>query len=199
MSGANANKETKHVDVGKEVSVTLPLGPSEPMRQMISASDSDWGAVVFVWGVWALMLLVALLLVGRFGSASVPVNDDWDGIVPALTGAQPFTFEWLWQQHNEHRVLFPRLLLLAVLKPTEDFRAVMFLNVVAMGTVALWMILIAKRLRGRMSYTDAFFSLVLLNLAQFENFLMAWQIQMVTSTVLAAVLLCLIAGRDSLL
>jgi hypothetical protein len=175
-----------------------PAPPAAPTGRTSSDPETDRGAVAFVWGAWALMLLAALWYVGRFGSAVIPISDEWDGIVPALVG-QPVTFGWLWSQHNEHRVPLPRLLLLGVLKPTGDFRAVMVLDVAVLGAVSLWMILTAKRLRGRVSYCDAFFPLLLLNLAQFENFLIAWQITVVSSAALAGVLLCLIVRRGRLL
>ena len=67
------------------------------------------------------MFVALLALVARFGS-NVPSWDEWD-LVPALTGNQPVSAEWLWSQHNEHRVPLPRLVLLgldAVGRP--DFR-----------------------------------------------------------------------------
>jgi hypothetical protein len=195
MSDTNANKGLDPGHSGKSVGATSAATLPHLVGQINSAPDSDRGATVFVWGVWALMLLAALMFVRSFGSASVPVGDDWVTIVPAMTGAQPLTFQWLWSQHNEHRVPLPRLLLLAVLKPTEDFRAVMVLNVLALAVLAGGMMWVARKLRGRVSYTDAFFPLILLSLAQFENFLSAWQIDFVASSVLAGVLLCLIAGR----
>ena len=60
------------------------------------------------WTAWVAMLASALLYVHAFGS-NVPSWDDWD-MVPTLTHVQPVTAEWLWSQHNEHRVPLPRLL-----------------------------------------------------------------------------------------
>ena len=57
--------------------------------------------------VWAVMLLASIVFIARFGS-NVPSWDDWDQ-VPTATGHQPVTWEWLWSQHNEHRVPLPRL------------------------------------------------------------------------------------------
>ena len=66
-------------------------------------------------------------LVARFGS-NVPSWDEWD-MVPTLTGEQPVSAEWLWSQHNEHRVPLPRLVLLAVnLLGGPDFRIAQVLN-----------------------------------------------------------------------
>ena len=85
---------------------------------------------ILVWTVWATMLAAALLLVARFGN-NVPSWDEWD-MVPTLTGHQPVTAEWLWSQHNEHRVPLPRLVLLAINRlGGPDFRIGQYLNVSA--------------------------------------------------------------------
>ena len=60
-----------------------------------------------VLGVWLALLVAALTFVDRYGS-NVPSWDGWD-MVPTLTGHQPITAEWLWSQHNEHRVPLPGL------------------------------------------------------------------------------------------
>src|SRR5262245_35704592 len=142
----------------------------EPARPTASILTPDSCTVVFVWSVWGLALLAALAFVRTYGSRWVLFLDSWE-IVPALTGQQPVTAGWLWSQHNEHRVLLPRLIQLAVVTVTGgDFRTIMFLDVFALAAVALGLILAAKRLRGGwVSYTDAFFPLALLNLAQREN------------------------------
>lgn len=120
------------------------------------------GAAGFVWASWALAVSAALGLVLVFGS-NVPYWDDWD-MVPVLTGEQPVTLSYLWSQHNEHRLLLPRLALLGLLRLTGwDFRSGMVANVLLLGLLALGMIATARRVRGRMIYGDAFFPVVLLH------------------------------------
>src|SRR5829696_4373566 len=137
------------------------------------------------------MLVGALALVATYGS-NVPFLDDWD-IVPTVTGNQPVTADWLWSQHNEHRVPVPRLLMLAVTGLTVvDFRALMYFNVLTVGALTLAMMLVAKRLRGATSYADAFFPLLLLHWGQAANFLWGWQLQFFSSVVLAGVALLMI-------
>jgi hypothetical protein len=148
---------------------------------------------LFTWGVWAVMLFTGLQLIWRFGS-NVPSWDDWD-LVPTVTGNQPVTADWLWSQHNEHRVPVPRLLMLAVLRLTVlDFRSLMYFNVLAMAALASAMMLAAKRLRGNASYADAFFPLVLLSWGQAANLLWGWQLQFFSSALLAGVALLAIVG-----
>jgi hypothetical protein len=149
-------------------------------------------AALFVWGVWLLMLLAALGFVCRYGS-NVPYLDDWD-IVPTMTGHQPVTAIWLWSQHNEHRVPVPRIIDLALFWcVARDFRAGMYFNVLMMGALAFGMIITARCLRGRISYTDAFFPLLLLNWGQGLNFIWSWQTEFFLSTTLAGILLLIIA------
>jgi hypothetical protein len=152
----------------------------------------DCGAPLFVWGVWALMLLTALAFVGTYG-ANVPFWDDFNYVV-ALTGEQPITLTWLWSPSSGHRILLPRLILLGLYRLSADFRAAMFFNVLALGALAFAMIWIAKRLRGRMSYADAFFPLALLHAGHCTNLLFSIQVAYILPTVLAGTMLLFIAS-----
>jgi hypothetical protein len=147
---------------------------------------------LFVWGVWIAMFVAALIFVERYGR-NVPSWDGWD-MVPTLTGHQPVTAEWLWSQHNEHRVPLPRLILLGLHRITGiNFRTPMFFNVLVMGALAAALILVARRLRGgRVSFTDAFFALLLLNWGQAANLIWGWQVQFYASMALSVVALLLI-------
>src|SRR3954453_18745037 len=130
-------------------------------------------SAVTAWGVWAVMLAAALVFIALYGS-NVPSGDDWD-MVPTLTHHQPVTWEWLWSQHNEHRVPLPRLLFLGLNRLTVvDMRVTMHFDVLLMAALAAAMIAVATRLRGRSSATDAFFPLAILNCGQAANLLWGW-------------------------
>src|SRR5262245_51085069 len=117
---------------------------------------------IAVWAIWAAMLAAGLALVARYGS-NVPSWDEWD-MVPTLTGTQPVSAEWLWSQHNEHRVPLPRLVLLAVnLFGGPDFRIAQVLNVLVLGAASAGLILAVRRARGRTLLGDAIFPLLLLH------------------------------------
>ena len=151
---------------------------------------------VFVWAVWAAMLLVALAAIARYGP-EIPRAEDWF-LVPALTGNEPMVGRWLWAQNSEHRVPLPQLAYLALLKLTRgDFRAAMVFDTLALAALAGAMILAARRLRGRTSYVDAFFPLVFLHLGHWDNLVWSWQIQFVLSTLLAGVFLLVIVTRGA--
>ncbi len=154
------------------------------------------GAAVFVGCVWALMLLADLAYVRLYGS-NVPSWDEWD-MVPTLTGEQPITAEWLWSQHNEHRVPLPRLVILGLNRVFGcDFRVAMYFNVVSLGLAALGLIVMAARLRGWASVADAFFPLALLHWGHGSNFLWGWQVTQIIPTLLALGVLLLIVGSGA--
>src|SRR5262249_26561750 len=90
------------------------------------------------------------------------------------------------------------LLLLALLwMGGYDFRAGMLFNVVAMGVLAFGLISLAGKLRGRTSWTDACFPLLLLGWGHSDNFLWGWQVGFGVSTLLAGFLRVFIAtGSD---
>jgi hypothetical protein len=166
-----------------------PLGhraPAPPPRRAGRA------AALVVWGLWLALLLGALRLVASYGS-DVPSWDDWD-MVPVLTHAQPVSAEWLWSQHNEHRVPLPRLLFLGLNRlVTVDFRVTMYADVLAVGLLAAAFLWAAARLRGRTSLANGFFPLVLLEPGQAVNMLWGWQLEFFVSAVLGGVAVLAIA------
>lgn len=159
----------------------------------MSASRSRTAASI-AWGAWAAMLAGVLLFVARYAS-NVPSWDDWD-MIPTLTRNQAVTWEWLWSQHNEHRVPLPRLIFLGLNRLTViDMRITMYFDVLLLATLAAAMILVATRLRGRSSAADAFFPLAILDSGQAANLLWGWQLQFFASVALACVaLLAVVRG-----
>ena len=82
---------------------------------------SNWGPLAFVWGMWLLFSYYLVVFVRTFG-VDCPHYDEWEN-VPALTGEQPLTWKWLWHQHNEHRIVVPRLVYLGLTRVSHgDFR-----------------------------------------------------------------------------
>jgi hypothetical protein len=156
----------------------------------------DRGAIAFVWGIWLVMLCAAFVFLARF-PRNIPFSEDWL-LVPPLTGNEFNLLSWLWTQNNEHRIPFPRLILLALLKATHgDFRAGMFFNVLILGILASVMILVVRRIRGgRTRFADAFFPIALLHLGNWENMFWSWQLTQVIPTVLACVILLTLVGNQ---
>src|SRR5262245_24981919 len=147
-----------------------------------------------VWVVWATMLLVVLVCIAKYGP-DIPRAEDWF-LVPPLTGNELSLIRWLWEQNSEHRLPLPRLAYLGLLKLTGgDFRSGMVFDTLLMAALACAMILVARRLRGRVSYADAFFPIAFLNLGHWDNLIWSWQIQFVLSILFASVLLLIIVTQ----
>lgn len=151
-------------------------------------------APVFVWSVLLGCMLYVLAVAARYGM-QYPFADDWDEVL-AIVGDQPITLEWLWSQHNEHRIFLPRLVFLATLRLTRaDYRAPVFFNILALGALAAAMIRTAKALRGRTHYADALFPLQLLQPLQ-GGVWWSFHVQFVSSSLLLGVLLLVMVRRE---
>lgn len=150
----------------------------------------------FVWLCWAGLTALTGGLVLWFG-IRIPYWDEWDAIVPFVAGDQQLTWDVLWGPHNEHRILIPRLILAGLDRLTgHEFRAGMFASLFCLSVVSAGLLLLIRHLRGRWSWTDAFFPLLLLNWGHAANLVMSFQIQLVLAGCLACVATALVAGRD---
>jgi len=159
--------------------------------------ENRWETAGFVYGVWAVMVVAAFALVYRYGS-NVPYIDDW-AMVAYITGSVRITPQYIWEQHNEHRVPVPKLILLGLYKLTGgDFRCGMYFNVSVLGGLAIVMIWVADRLRGRLIFADAFIPLLLLNWGHYEQILWSIEVQKSLSTFLIATayMIMLLKGNE---
>jgi len=161
-------------------------------------SGSDRAEKVFVWSVWLIMMLVALICIIKYGR-NIPFLEDWYLVQP-LTGNEPDLAEWLWRPYKEHRLPLPRLILLGLLKLTNgDFRIGMLFNVITLGAISFAMILVARHLRGgRTSFADAFFPIILLHLGNWMNLFWSWQFTFVLPTTLTLTLLLVLISYSTL-
>jgi hypothetical protein len=173
-------------------------GDGDPARAEVLGEDavsaSALGARVFVWGVWALMTLGAIAVVGLY-ARNVPRWDEYDAMVPVFTGHQPFTLSYLWELHKEHRIPASKLVNWVVYKlMRQDMRLTMYINALALSVASAALIRAAGRRRGWASYMDAVFPLVLLHWGHWENLVWALQFGFVLSTFLACVFLALVVN-----
>jgi hypothetical protein len=124
--------------------------------------------LVVVLLVWASILTVALGLVRRYGTKTLPQSDE----VWALYDAGPgIHLHWLWSTWAEHRLPLAKIIWKSVLQSSGyNFRTGNFLTVLALALLAFAMIWTSRRIRGRTSIADAFFPLVLLNFGQAQVF-----------------------------
>src|SRR4029077_1551833 len=121
-------------------------------------------SLMVVISVWASMLVVALGLVYRFGTRTLPQNDEVWLLYDSGPGIHP---DWLWKTWAEHRIPLAKMIWKGVLQSTNyDFRAGNFLTVLGLFSTAGLMIWTANKIRGHTIIADAFFPLVILNLGQ---------------------------------
>ncbi|MBL8863798.1 MAG: glycosyltransferase [Planctomycetes bacterium] len=138
---------------------------------------------LLVWGTWLGLVTGAVVFIATYGS-QIPFLDDLE-ILRLWMPTPERSLHGLWALHNEHRIPIPRLIQAGLLELTWDIRSGMYAQVVIHGAVSAAMILVARRLRGRTSWTDAFFPLIWLHIGNSNNLLMGWQISLALPTALA--------------
>ena len=150
-------------------------------------SLANLAVVVFVW---ASMLMVALGIVYRYGTRTLPQYDE----VWALYDSGPgIHIDWLWKTWAEHRIPLAKLIWKGFLQATNyDFRAGNFLTVLGLFGTAGLMIWTANKIRGRTILADAFFPLAILNVGHAQIFLWWWQVNHVLAPILATMLLSVV-------
>lgn len=165
-------------------------GPS--VQRLSGTRLADFGAPFLVWGIWGVASAALVVVVAQC-TANVPLWDEWQ-MVPVLTRPGPPSPQWLWAPWSEHRVPLPRLALVGLFRVTKDFRTPVFLDVMALSTLAGALVLVSARVRGWTSYSDAFFPLLLLHPGHGENVLQGWDLQNVLFGILVCGIVMLGAG-----
>jgi hypothetical protein len=135
--------------------------------------------------ILALVPLAFLIWVVVQYAVDVPYRDQWE-LVPLLdkTYHGELTFPNLWAQHNEHRILFPRIIMLALARGTGwNTRYELAVNVIlAIGifTVLVHQVKITGRKLGAagLAWAIPATSLIVFSIGQYQNWLWGWQLQM---------------------
>ncbi|WP_169978821.1 hypothetical protein [Tautonia rosea] len=184
-----------------DAKVAKPIDPNPKSTTARHHSSSRWqsepGSGLFVWLSWVVLTVVALGYVARFGPR-VPVWDDYD-VIPVLTGHRALTLDWLWSLHSEHRLVLPRLLLLAGFRLTgNDFRAGMVLNVVLLATLAAMAPVTLGMARQGRQFSDALYPLLFLNLGHHINLIWNMSVSYLLPVFLGGFVLLLITVRPGL-
>lgn len=135
-----------------------------------------------LWSVVLAPVLVLVTLVVRHW-VDVPYGDQWElpTDIRQVHTEGPDASE-LWRQHNEHRIVFPRLAMLLLAWPTEfDSRAQMSLSLVLAAATLLAVVLLLRRTFAEMPRavviaTATVTAAVLFSPMQYENWLWGFQI-----------------------
>ncbi len=148
--------------------------------------------ILYLVPAW-LAFLFLMAMYGRF-SLDIPYYDQWE-LVPLLEKSAMGTlgFQDLWAQHNEHRLIFPRLVMLALAQWSHwniywELATNFFLALLTWGALAL----LIRRTSGQIHASDngpvyMVMTLIVFSLSQWQNWFLGWQMQ-VFMNVLALVL-----------
>src|SRR5712672_382899 len=130
----------------------------------------------------AVPLLILIWVVARY-AIDVPYLDQWD-LVPLIDKMYQgqLTVHDLWMQFNEHRIFFPKLIMLGLARLTHwNIRyesAVSVLLAMAVFLVLACQIRASARVFGgrQLRWALPACSLVAFSVSQYENFLWGWQL-----------------------
>ncbi len=167
---------------------------AERMTHSLVSPDADTQAnpppTAFSRGAWWLwrhfpLLNFALLALCVFRYAvAIPILDQW-ALVPLLDKMyrHRLAFADLWAQHNEHRLVFPRLIMLACARLSGwDLRWELAVNLL-LGAGIYAAFAYQARQTARIAGVSAFrrlpplFALIAFSFRQFENWEWGWQLQ----------------------
>lgn len=163
-----------------------------PNLSALKRFQGGWYVLLPLAGACIPVLLIAAM-VARYG-VNVPFWDQWELVRlldKAATGQ--LTFRDFWEQHNEHRIVFPRVVMLALASVTRwDIRYELAANiVVALGVLGMLALLIERTVRpvapGLTSWLILAASLSTFSLTQWENWLWGWQLQIFMNALAAVV------------
>jgi hypothetical protein len=157
---------------------------------MVRRFGRGWQAA-FVWLAWIAMTCNALRFIVKYGSREMAQDDLWL-VLPRIDPAG-LSWEMLWALHNEHRNPLPCALQYGLYRLTGDMRSGNACTVAILAGIAFVMIALARRLRGRLTWTDALFPIVWLETGNVENLLMGYQMSLMLPTALASLVMMLIA------
>jgi hypothetical protein len=178
----------------------LAESPARPLQQIApDVPDSDANLLASPGGVpaessanmpwWPVLLAAAVILIPAFlvvayvvyFGVNVPFWDDW-ALAPYLTLAQThqLTAAALFAQHNEERIFFPRLVMMAIAAVTNwNLTGQMFAYALSLILVCLLLFLVYVRETGVSARSLLFFApaaFLIFSLRQWENLLWGFEI-----------------------
>ena len=147
---------------------------------------------ILTWPLVLIPFLFLIVMVAKY-RVDVPVWDQW-ALVPVLEKSLDgtLTLNDLWTQHNEHRLVFPRLAMVSLARLSRwDISYELALSILlAAGLFCALAYCIKKTfssvLESRLAWPFVFLSLAVFSLNQVENWLWGWNIQIFFNTLSGA-------------
>ncbi len=147
---------------------------------------------VVVWAVWAAMTVAIVLFVRQF-PRHVPYQDDFN-LVSVMTGTESVSLHWAWAQHNEHRPMVSRLILAGLARyVANDFRTGKYFSVALLSAAAAGVVIVARKLRGSTTLSDAVLPLSILTLAQTETLVITFAMNLILTAIVSFALIATVA------
>jgi hypothetical protein len=128
-----------------------------------------------------LPLILIIFLINRY-AVNVPVGDDW-AMVPIFQHIDHGTFSLhdIWAQHNEHRIFFPLLAIIALAYTTHWHLGAQMIASILISTLSLGIILLltwrTTLNKWVATITSVVISIWFYGTVQWENWLWGWQIE----------------------
>jgi hypothetical protein len=135
----------------------------------------DLRAVVIVHLACLAMAGYAGWFVVKYGSAGVPICDEWHLLAEWTT--ENDTLRWAGKHHFEHRYPLGKLAWISTLQATGwNFRAPMLLTVGLLTASSILLVWTARIRRGQTRYSDSVIPVLLLHLGHQFNLTMSYQV-----------------------
>ena len=177
-------------------SEAVPSGPDKSGRSPLFIFLSRHGDKIL-----ALLPLAILIWTVVQYAVAVPYLDQWE-LVPYLEKMYQgeLTFHDLWAQHNEHRIFFPKIIMLLLARLTHwNIRYELAVNILlALGIFAVFIRQVKMTERklavARLPWAIPAISLVVFSISQYQNWLWGWQLQMFLNLLAAIGVIVLLAN-----
>ncbi|MGC2112514.1 MAG: hypothetical protein WA655_23550 [Candidatus Korobacteraceae bacterium] len=85
----------------------------QPQVEQESPISAVLAYLILLGGIATIAISAYMVIAGY---SSLPYSDGWTQIFAANSGENPLSLRWLWRQHNEHRLVIPKLFLVADLR-----------------------------------------------------------------------------------
>ncbi len=168
----------------------------------VKAKQGWWWSLLF-WGACVSPPVILLWMIAA-SAVDVPLNDQWEFVrvlEKDCTGL--LDFQDLWQLHNEHRILFPRIVMLVLARLT-GWNTLYEIYVGALLGILIFLTLAHQahntfkqlELKG-LNWAIPIISVLVFSLTQIENWLWGWQIQMLLNVLTVAMGIVLLSAPAS--
>lgn len=101
--------------------------------------------LIFLGG-WVTIGIALYMVVVCY--TSLPWSDGWTPIFAAAHGDNLYSLKWLWQQHNEHRLLIPKLFLAIDLRIFHGSQKLLLSTICIVQLLHLWLLSWSMRSLG---------------------------------------------------